>query len=183
MMPECSKMKCIQIWKSKKFPKYWVPYKKLFKGESCVDTTMFDDKKGNRWLFINKSNDKYNDHNSELYIYKTDKKFIKLTPHKLNPVIVDSRYARNAGNIYYNKKGQIVRPSQRNTHNFYGRALNMRIITKLNINEFTEVDYISYNSDFKNNINAIHHITQNNNKYVIDVRYKKFLFYFMPNAY
>ena len=30
-------------------------YKTIFKGESCADTTIFDDKKGTRWLFTNKS--------------------------------------------------------------------------------------------------------------------------------
>ena len=179
-MPESAEKKMVQIWKSKNFPKNWVTYKSLFKGESCVDTTIFDDKKGVRWLFTNKSTDKYNDHNSELFIYKTDKKFTKLVPHKLNPVITDSRYARNAGNIYYNKKGQIIRPCQINTHNIYGKGLNIRIIKKLTLNEFIEVNHSSFNSDSNKNISAIHHITQDENKYVIDARYKKLLFYLIP---
>ena len=182
LMPESAEKKKVQIWKSKEFPKKWSPYKVLFKGESCVDTTIFDDKKGNRWLFTNKSNDKYNDHNSELFIYKTDKKFRKLVPHKLNPVIIDSRYARNAGNIYYNKKSQIIRPSQINTHNIYGKGLNLRIIKKISLEEFIEKDHYSFNSDSIKNISAIHHITQKNNRYVIDARYKKFLFYLIPKG-
>ena len=182
MMPESGEKKCIQIWRTKNFPKNWVLYKTIFKGESCADTTIFDDKKGARWLFTNKSNDKFNDHNSELYIYKTDKKFSKFKPHKLNPVIIDSRFARNAGNIYYDK-GLIMRPSQINTHNLYGRGLNIRIITKLNLNEFKEINYNTYYPDFKDNISAIHHISQDKNKYVIDARYKKLLFYFMPKNY
>ena len=183
MIPESGEKKCIQIWRTKNFPKNWVLYKTLFKGESCVDTTIFDDKKGDRWLFTNKSNDKYNDHNSELYIYKTDRKFNKLIPHKLNPVITDSRFARNAGNIYYNKQGLIMRPSQMNTHNLYGGALNIRIIKILNLYEFNEVNCNIYYPNFKSNISAIHHITQNNHKYIIDVRYKKLLFHLMPKNY
>ena len=183
MIPESCEKKCIQIWRTKDFPKNWVLYKTIFKGESCVDTTIFDDKKGDRWLFTNKSNDKYNDHNSELYIYKTDKKFNRLIPHRLNPVIIDSRFARNAGNIYYNNKGLIMRPSQINTHNLYGGGLNIRIIKKLNLKEFEEINCNTYYPNFKNNISAIHHITQNDSKYVIDARYKKLLFYFMPKNY
>lgn len=182
LMPESAEKKKVQIWKAKEFPKKWFPYKVLFKGESCVDTTIFDDKRGNRWLFTNKSNDKYNDHNSELFIYKTDKNFRKLVPHKFNPVIIDSRYARNAGNIYYNKKSQIIRPSQINTHNIYGKGLNLRIIKKLSLDEFFEKDHYSINSDYIKNISAIHHITQKNNRYVIDARYKKFLFYLIPKG-
>ena len=49
--------------------------------------------------------DKYSDHNSELYIYKVvDDNFNKLIPHEKNPVIIDSRIARNAGKIFYNDK-------------------------------------------------------------------------------
>ena len=90
---ESAQKKCVQIWKSKKFPYKWTHYKNLFKGKSCVDTTIFNDKAGNRWIFTNMSNDKFDDHNSELYIFKTDKNFNKIISHKLNPVIMNSRYA------------------------------------------------------------------------------------------
>lgn len=183
MIPETAEKKCIQIWKAKKFPRKWILYKTLFKGQSFVDTTIFDDKKGNRWIFTNKSSDKFNDHNSELYIYKTDKKFKKFTPHILNPVITDSRFARNAGNIYYNNRGLIIRPSQRNTHNFYGTGLNLRVIEKLSIREFIEKDYASYYPNFKEKINAIHHITQNKNYYAVDLKYKNFFYNFIPQNY
>tara|TARA_Y100001958_G_C21218293_1_gene543654 strand:- start:100 stop:414 length:315 start_codon:yes stop_codon:yes gene_type:complete len=103
-------------------------------------------------------------------------------PHKFNPVIIDSRYARSAGNIYYNKNSQIIRPSQINTHNIYGKGLNLRIIKKLSLDEFFEKDHYSFNSDYIKNISAIHHITQKNNRYVIDARYKKFLFYLIPKG-
>ena len=64
----------------------------------------FQIKKNNLWLFINKSIDKFKDHDSELYIYKVENNFDKFIPHKLNPVIIDCRFARNAGNLFYYKK-------------------------------------------------------------------------------
>ena len=180
MMPETGEKKCVQIWKAVEFPKKWIQHKTLFKDQSCVDTTFFDTKNGERWLFTNKSDDKYNDHNSELYVYKTDKKFNKIIPHKYNPVIIDSRIARNAGNIFYNSKNQIVRPSQLNILDFYGKGLNLRVINKLKINSYNEFQYKSFYPNFKKNINAMHHITQNKTKYAIDVRYKSVLTNFIP---
>jgi hypothetical protein len=180
MMPETGQKKCVQIWKAVDFPKKWILYKTLFKGQSCVDTNFFDTKNGQRWLFTNKSNDKYNDHNSELYVYKTDKKFNKIIPHKYNPVIIDSRIARNAGNLFYNYKKQIIRPSQLNILNFYGKGLNLRIIKKLKIDSYEEFQFKSYYPNFKKRINAIHHISQNKKNYAIDVRYKNFLSNFIP---
>jgi len=70
-----------------------------------------------------------------------------------------------------------------NTHNLYGGALNIRIIKILNLYEFKEVNCNTYYPNFKSNISAIHHITQNNDKYIIDVRYKKLLFHLMPKNY
>ena len=117
-----------------------------------------------------------------MFIYKTDKKFTKLIPHKRNPVIIDARFARNAGNIYFNKKSQIIRPSQINTHNIYGKGLNLRIIKKLSLEEFVEIDHYSFDQNSFKNISAIHHITQNDKRYVVDARYKKLLFYLIPKV-
>ncbi len=183
MMPETAKKKCIQIWRSTKFPNKWAHYKTLFKGTSCVDTTIFNDKTGNRWIFTNISNDKFYDHNSELYIFKTDKNFNKISSHKLNPVIIDSRYARNAGNIFYDKNGLLLRPSQKNTHNLYGGGLNIRKIKKLNIKEYVEENHITYYPSRKKNINIIHHFSKNKNSFAFDMRHKNFFSYLFPKNY
>ena len=183
MMPESAQKKCVQIWKSKKFPHKWTHYKKLFKGKSCVDTTILDDKAGNRWIFTNMSNDKFDDHNSELYIFKTDKNFNKIISHKLNPVIIDSRYARNAGNIFYDKRGFLLRPSQKNTHNLYGGGLNIRKIKKLNIKEFVEENFTTHHPNRKKNVNIIHHLSQNKNSFAYDMRNKNLFSYLIPKNY
>ena len=90
---------------------------------------------------------------------------------------------QNLHHIYYNNRGLIIRPSQRNTHNFYGTGLNLRVIEKLSIREFIEKDYASYYPNFKEKINAIHHITQNKNYYAVDLKYKNFFYNFIPQNY
>ena len=57
---------------------------------------------------------------------------------------------------------------------------NLRIINKLKINSYNEFQHKSYYPNFKKNINAMHHITQNKTKYAIDVRYKSALTNFIP---
>ena len=45
---------------------------------------------------------------SYTYTKCKDNNFNKLIPHKKNPVIIDSRIARNAGKIFYNIKGELI---------------------------------------------------------------------------
>ena len=183
MMPETADTKRVEIWKASEFLTKWKLHKVLFEGESCVDTTLFKNNNGDIWLFTNKSNDKFNDHNSELYIYKIENEFNKITPHILNPVITDCRIARNAGNIFYDNKNTIIRPSQINISDFYGGGLNLRKIQELNLEKFRETNMASYFPNFTKNINALHHFTQNKDTFVVDVRYKKGLLKFLPKVF
>ena len=170
MIPESSRKKHVEIWISKKFPYKWKLYKKIFLNESWADINIFFDRNGDKWLFGNKSTDKYLDHNSELYIYKImDNNFNKLKPHKLNPVIIDSRIARNAGKIFYNDDGQIIRPSQINIREKYGYGLNINVIQKLNLNEYKEQKIRKIYPKNNYNIKGIHHITASKDKIYIDV--------------
>ena len=78
-------------------------------------------------------------------IYKIENEFNKITPHILNPVITDCRIARNAGNIFYDNKNTIIRPSQINISDFYGGGLNLRKIQELNLEKFEyELDRMSH---------------------------------------
>ena len=169
MIPESSKKKHVEIWISKKFPYNWKLYKKIFINESWADINIFFAKNGDKWLFGNKSSDKYLDHNSELYIYKIlDNNFNNLKPHKLNPVIIDSRIARNAGNIFYIKKGEMIRPSQINIKEKYGYGININVIKKLNLEEYEEKIIKKIIPEKNFNIKGIHHISTSKDKIYID---------------
>ena len=127
-------------------------------------------KKNINWLFTNKSNDSSSDATNELYIYKIIGNFKNLIPHKMNPVIIDCRVARNAG--YLNIRNKFFRVSQINDSTGYGIGLNINNITELNINSYKEkiVNQILP----KNFINAdgLHHISNSNKYIVFDVRYR-----------
>ena len=148
---ETARKKELQIWKCLEFPNKWKIYKNIFKKQSVVDPTFFLDKEKKLWLFINKSIDKYKDHNSELYIYEVKNNFTKFVPHKLNPVIIDCTLARNAGNLFY-RKSKLYKPCQVNIKGKYGYGLQIIEIKKLTLNEF---QYKKNNNMFKN----IHHLS------------------------
>ena len=112
-----------------------------------------------------------NDHDSELYIYLVKNNFKKFIPHLKNPVITDSRYARNAGSIF-NYKGKIIRPSQINIHDSYGYGLNFQEIKKLSLNEYIEVNYKKFFYDKKSIYNGIHHVSKSKTSFYFDRRYQ-----------
>ena len=81
------------------------------KNISAVDTNIikFNDK---YWLFTNLDSSKSGEYSSELHIYYADKlDSTSWKPHLLNPVIFDSRKARNGG-IIYSQEGQFYRVFQ-----------------------------------------------------------------------
>ena len=57
------------------------------------------------WLFTNLDTSNSNDYSSELHIFYADNiESSEWKPHALNPVIFDSKRARNGGMIYSEKK-------------------------------------------------------------------------------
>lgn len=168
-----------ESWQAKKcellqlvnFPNKWKNYNNFLNGINSADPTFYTDKNNNLWLFINISKDLYNDHDSELYIYLVKNNFKKFIPHLKNPVITDSRYARNAGSIF-NYKGKIIRPSQINIHDSYGYGLNFQEIKKLSLDEYLEVNYKKFFYDKKSKYNGIHHVTKSKTTFYFDRRYK-----------
>ena len=101
-----------------------------------------------------------------------DNNFNKLIPHKKNPVIIDSRIARNAGKIFYNIKGELIRPSQINIYERYGYGLNLNKISKLTLNDYQEVKIKKITANKNSRLSGIHHFDQGNGKIYVDKLFK-----------
>ena len=170
MIPENSGSLRLEVYKCVEFPAKWELYSTAFEGEELIDTTYFIDDSGQRWLFLNKGLDKKY---SELHIYKIDSlKLNTIENHSLNPVIIDSRIARNGGAIF-RQNGNIYRPSQCSINGIYGYGLNLNIIKKLTIDEYEEEKIITVEPNFKKGLIATHHVHQLENIFVIDACYKR----------
>jgi len=90
-----------------------------------------------------------------------------ITPHKLNPVIIDSRRARSAGNIFV-EDGKIIRPSQNNIHSIYGYGLNLSEIKELSLENYKEELIKIFEPNFKDDLVGVHHVSQFEDGFLFD---------------
>ena len=168
MIPETHENKRLEIFRCTKFPDQWELYSTAFEGELIVDASYFRDKENNKWIFLNKSKNIDIPFDNELYIYKIDNLSLsKIISHDLNPVLIDSRIARNAGPIFKHENFY-YRPSQANVENIYGRYLNINKIVELSLSSYKEEKIITVKPNFHKNLNAIHHLHQHKNIFVFD---------------
>jgi hypothetical protein len=168
LTPECSESKKLKVFKSVNFPYIWEIHTELLEGNKLADPTIFKDKNNNIWLFVNTLNEK-NNFNSNLNIYKfKDENLNSLIPHKNNPVIKNFAIGRNAGNLYYNENGDLIRPSQNNSTNIYGASLNFSKINHLSLEEYSETLIENIKPNIKFGLKGIHHFTKTKEKFLYD---------------
>lgn len=172
MIPESNEVRNLQIWKCIEFPLKWKLEKTLFEGEIISDAQYFEDNQGNRWLFLNKRH--YPEVKTvELWIYKfKGEGFNELESHSLNPVSYNCRNSRNAGPIYYNKDGALIRPSQDHSFGQYGSRLVLNKIIELSMESYNEIEINRIEPNFIHKLNGIHHLHQIEDRFVFDARFK-----------
>ncbi len=174
LMPETGQNSRLEIYKCIDFPKKWVLFTTAFEGENIVDPFFYCDNKNQKWLFVNKNCNPDFRNSNMLFIYKVDSvKLNTLIPHDKNPIIIDSRSARNGGAIF-KFKNNYYRPSQRNINGFYGKKLNINLIKELTLHNYKEeiVEVL-----IPENFSRIHHLHQTQDMFVIDVVLKKSSFF------
>ena len=172
LMPESKSNKRLEIYRSTNFPNDWELYSTAFEGEMVGDAFFYDDKNGDKWLFINKQVANGTLMETELFIYRVDSLKLKsLEPHRQNPIYIDSSIARNGGAIFeYDDK--LFRPSQSNIDGIYGKELNINYIKSLTIDKYVEEKEIVIKPNFQKNLKAIHHLHQINGIFVFDAAYR-----------
>ena len=173
MVPETHEAKDIRIYKCIEFPLKWKLHKILIKNIRAVDTNIF--KYNNKyWLFTNLDSSSLGDYSSELHIFYADNLDSKSwNPHSLNPVIFDSKKARNAGMIY-SEKNQLYRVFQKHDFDMYGASLGISKIKSLTENKYEEEIFINILPDFFKNILGTHTFSFNSGILVNDfVKYEK----------
>ncbi|MBA2483668.1 MAG: hypothetical protein H0V39_04460 [Nitrosomonas sp.] len=175
MIPETGQMKRLEIWRCDHFPNKWSLNKTCFEqvGRSLVDSTIVKDTNNQYWLFVNFGSEEFRDHGSNLSVFKIDSPMMnEIIPHKLNPVVTDCRSARNAGNIYIDNKGRLIRPSQASQNGIYGECLNLCHVKELTIDTYQEEILETITPEFKDGLFSVHHLSQTGDIFVLDGCYK-----------
>lgn len=169
MMPEVCSQKRIETWKCVEFPHQWERVQTVLDDVIAADSSLAkieDD----WWLFTNMSNDPYGEMSSELHLYKVDGPgFNELTPHPLNPVVFDTRVARNGGRVIHSD-GDYFRISQDNSHGLYGYGVNAMKIKHISMDNYEEELVRKIEPDFQTGVIGSHHMDSRSGMVVMDVR-------------
>ena len=135
MIPETAQQRAIDMYRCTRFPDQWVYHKTIMRDLRAVDATLIEHD-GLWWMFVNIAGEGGSTWDELHLFYAESPLSDEWTPHLLNPVISDVRYARPAGHIFY-RDGDLMRPSQDSSLR-YGYALNLNRITKLTTTEYEE---------------------------------------------
>lgn len=172
MVPECSNSNQIRLYECTEFPMKWKFKCILMDSVSAVDTLLI--KKEDFWFMLtNICTANICNHSSELHIFYSDKLFSNnWTPIKqTNPVIFDSRQARNGG-IFF-EEGNIYRVNQVQTPDTYGYSLKINLVKKLDKFIYEEQTIDEIKPFFKEDLSGTHHFNSYEDISVIDFYRKR----------
>lgn len=171
MMPESCATRRIELWRCTGYPDFWELHSTVLEGSNPADS-MLAQIGGQWWLFTNLSDDPFGDMSSELHLFRADSPMLeRLEQHPLNPVVFDSRCARNAGRILV-RDGVLLRPAQDNSHGIYGYGLNLMRIEELTMETYRESLARTIAPTFKRGIIGCHHIDVLGDLIVFDLRHR-----------
>ncbi len=171
MIPETAANNSVELYKCIDFPYSWSFQKNIFENIKAVDTTLFQ-YNNTWWLFTAMDETRKATKNDELFLYYSEDPISqKWTPHPMNPIISDAKFARPAGNLFI-KDNEIYRPSQ-NCTGVYGSSININHVAILNETNYKEQCLESLTPDWDSRIKGIHTINFNEYATVIDCFKKK----------
>lgn len=125
----------LTVYDCVRWPDRWTPAAKIF-DRPIIDPSLFEHE-GRWWLFGNLAIAPGAKADDDLHLFHTDDPISgRWTPHPLNPVVSDARFARGAGRPYRHN-GKLYRPAQ-DCAGGYGRRVVVREITTLTPEAFAE---------------------------------------------
>ncbi|MEP9385980.1 hypothetical protein [Mesorhizobium sp. KR9-304] len=134
MIPESSAHRDIVIYRAVEFPLKWERHAVLVDHVEAADATIVEHD-GLLWMFA-VVRDGIGGYSDTLAIWSASDLFGPWQPHRQNPVLVDDRTARPAGN-FIRRNGALYRPAQ-NCRHVYGGALGFMKVTRLDREGFAQ---------------------------------------------
>jgi hypothetical protein len=132
---ETAGMQTLDLYRAAEFPYSWEKIRTLLRNVRAVDAALLRFN-GKWWLFCTSGKGPRQGDFSHLYIWYADDLFATWTPHLRNPVKVDARSSRPAGQ-FFTHDGVLYRPTQ-DCSRTYGGAIRINRIDKLSETEFEE---------------------------------------------
>ena len=169
MIPETSHNRRVEVWRCTEFPARWTLHATGLEGHSPADTVLFKSS-DQWWLLTNLCTGSVIEHCMELHAYRVDGPDLELIePHPLNPVVLDTTSARNAGRPF-ERDGRLIRPAQMNSHGTYGYGLRLMEVTELSMDAFSEREIRRIEPDASQATIGCHHLDINDDMFILDAR-------------
>ena len=169
MVPETRKNRTIEIWKNTAFPDGWVKHSDLMTDVSAGDTTLFRFE-GRWWMFTNLSRTSKLRSADELHAFHTDHPSpigASWTAHAQNPLVRDTRCARQGGRVFVDDEGRLIRCAQ-DTAVRYGYAVLFFHVEELTPTGFSETLLHKVEPDWHDDVVGHHTFERCGDLYVFD---------------
>jgi hypothetical protein len=170
MIPETSKNKTIELYRSTNFPFEWKLEAVLMQDLKAVDATLFE-LDGLWWMFVNIGAEGTLNAFDELHLFYAESPLGPWQPHKRNPVKSDVRSARPAGRLF-RWRGDWYRPAQNCSQN-YGFAIALNKIERLDTERFAETQVSTIMPAWAKDLSGTHTLNCTDGLTVIDGMIKK----------
>ena len=169
MIPETSAAKQIRLYKATQFPYSWKLEKILMDHVDAADTMVFEN--DNRWYMLtNICSANRSDHQSELHLFSaTDLMSDMWVPAAQNPIIFNSKKARNAG--FFRRDQNIYRVNQVQARAQYGYAFEINQIIEISPNRYSEKCIKRVEPETNTGMARTHHYHFNGDYTVFDHSY------------
>ena len=166
MCPETSESRSVRVYEASNYPLGWRLKATLMQDIATADSMLFE-WQGKWWMLTNTDSAGSGDFCSELSIFHADSPFsTNWTPHPLNPILLDSRHARNAGLL---RDGDtLYRVCQRHGFDRYGAGFAIHQIVRLDETGYEETCVQSVSPSFMPDIVGCHHLHSDGGHTVFD---------------
>jgi hypothetical protein len=164
MIPEASLSGKISAYRATNFPFSWEPHTSLVCDVEAADATIV--KKDNKYWMFAVTREGVGGYSDTLAIWSANTLLGPWQAHNSNPVVVNDRTARPAGNMIW-RDGNLYRPTQ-DCRNGYGAGLNLARVTKLDDDGFEQVIEASLSPDPSWPGRKLHTLNGNGHIEVID---------------
>ena len=169
MIPETSAARQIRLYKAHSFPHDWRLHKVIMDNIDAADTVAFE-KEGRWYLLTNICSADRSDHQSELHLFSaTDLMSDTWAPAERNPIIFDSKKARNAG--FFERAGKFYRVNQVQARAQYGYAFEINEVTEISPDNYSEKCVKRVNPQISEGMMRTHHYHYNGDYTVFDHSY------------